>query len=75
MARRMWLVVKPTKHSELCDVLWECNWVELGNCFKGGLEGSEVYGLYYHKTPALNVAKSLLAVRDGTLPASAIQGG
>jgi hypothetical protein len=67
MNRKMWLVTKPGPLSEMADVCWECNWIDLGNAFKGGLEGAEVVGLYYHEVPARNVAQSLLDVRDGKL--------
>jgi len=61
---RMWLVTFPTAISELCDVLWECNWTDLGNAFKGGLDGSEVYGLYTDEDAARKVAVTLMAQRD-----------
>lgn len=62
---QMWLVTRPTADSELADVLWACSWTDLGNAFKGGLEGWEVVGLYASRPTALKVAKALLAVRDG----------
>lgn len=68
----MYLVTRPTEHSEFADVCWECDWTSLGNCFKGGLEGSEVVGLYHSKRQAENVAQSLLDVRDGKLDASMV---
>ena len=48
-SQRMWLVKKPTAHSEMVDVCWECDWADLGHAFKGGLDGSEVSGLYHHE--------------------------
>jgi hypothetical protein len=71
---RMWLVTRPTAKSEFCDVCWECDWTELGNCFRGGLEGSQVVGLYHSHRQAKAVAQSLLAVRDGKLDASTVAG-
>lgn len=70
--KKMWLVTWPTAISELADVLWECDWISLGNAFKGGLDGSEVCGLYHNEQQATNVAQSLLDVRDGRLDPSAI---
>lgn len=60
----MWLVTKPTADSELADVLWGCDWVSLGHAFKGGLEGSEVVGLFDREDVARSVATSLLMLRD-----------
>jgi hypothetical protein len=62
----MWLVTKPTPNSELCDVLWECNWTDLGNAFKGGLNGSEVVGLYRSHARALAIATRLMDANDNT---------
>lgn len=70
--RPMWLVTRPGPDSEMADVCWACNWVDLGHAFKGGLEGEEVYGLYYHEQQARNVAQSLLNVRDGKLDAAMV---
>jgi hypothetical protein len=64
---RMWLVTWPTAVSEMADVCWECDWIELGHAFKGGLEGAEVCDLYHSEQQARNVAQSLLDVRDGKL--------
>ena len=69
----MWLVIRSTPTSELADCCWECDWTALANAFKGGLEGSEVYGLYHHEEQARNVAQSLLDVRDGKLDPSMVQ--
>ena len=71
--KRMWLVTRPTAESELADVLWECDWTELGHAFRGGLEGAEVVGLFRTRPPALAVATSLLAVRDGQMPADQVR--
>ena len=71
--KRMWLVTRPTPTSEFADVCWECDWIDLGNCFRGGLEGSEVYGLYYNRKQAEAVAQSLLDVRDGKLSPTMIE--
>jgi len=70
--KSMWLVTKPTADSELVDILWECDWVHLGNWFRDGGDGSEIVGLYHHEQQARNVAMSLLAVRDGTLDAGMV---
>ena len=60
---KMWLVTNPTDDSELCDVLWECDWTDLGNAFKGGLDGATVVGLYYNYAQALAIATCILSAR------------
>jgi hypothetical protein len=68
-----WMVLKPTSESVLGDILFPCDWDRLQLQFLGGLKPSEIYDSYKHETQAVNVAESLLAVRDGKLAASMIR--
>ncbi len=60
---KFWIVLKPTKQSELVDILWQTDIQGMGLQFKGGLKPKEIKGIYTTKKEAEPIAKALLKKR------------
>lgn len=54
------IVTYPTKNSELADIIFEITWGGLPNQFRGGLEISDIFGIYHP-------SKESQAVKDAEL--------
>ena len=60
----LWFVTKPRPLSELGDICFSTSWAGLQRQFRGGLEASEIVGVYTTDREALQHAKQLLQERD-----------
>jgi hypothetical protein len=60
---KFWVVTKPSKNSELADILFNSDIKGMQNQFLGGLTKSEIVGIYSTKTEAEKIARKLLAKR------------
>ena len=58
---KFWVVTKPTKNSELEDILFKSDISQMELQFRGGLTAKEIIGLYMDKDEALGIAQSSLA--------------
>jgi hypothetical protein len=67
-----WVVTKPTPTSELGDICFEANIIELACQFRGGLDETTIHGIYVSEVEAQRVAANLLAEvkkkKDGSSP-------
>lgn len=60
-----WVVEKPTTNAELNDICFECsNVVEFARLVKGGLNESDIKGVFKKEAKAKKLAEKLLAERD-----------
>jgi vacuolar-type H+-ATPase subunit I/STV1 len=60
-----WVVEKPTTNAELNDICFECSSVaEFARLVKGGLNESDVKGIFTKEAKAKKLAEKLLAERD-----------
>lgn len=60
-----WVVEKPSTNAELNDVCFECNnVVEFARLVKGGLNESDIKGIFTKEAKAKKLAEKLLAERD-----------
>jgi len=57
---KFWVVTKPTKNSELVDILFETDLFGFVLQMKGGLKEDEVLGFYKNKEKAKKMAEKLL---------------
>ena len=57
---KFWGVTKPSKKSELVDILFNANMKRMEIQFKGGLTGNEIIGIFTTKNEAQKVAKLAL---------------
>jgi len=64
---KFYVVEKPTKNSELSDVFFETDLFEFVLQMKGGLEKSEIHGIYKTEGKAKSQATKLLKDRDANL--------
>jgi len=55
-----WVEIKPTKKSELIDILFHADMKRMELQFKGGLTGKEIIGIFTTKNEAEKVAKMAL---------------
>lgn len=60
----LWFVTKPTRASELGDVLFCSTWRDLALQFKGGLDPAEIVGAFVAENDARTLAEKLIADRD-----------
>ncbi len=58
---KFWVVTKPTKNSELADILFNSDIKGMQNQFLGGLTKAEIVGIYSTKSEAERIARKLLA--------------
>ena len=56
---KIWIVEKPTKHSEMADVVWSTDLKGLRLQFLGGLKAGNIIGAYTTKSEAMSVAKKI----------------
>ena len=61
---KFWVVTKPTRKSELVDILFNSDIKGMQNQFLGGLTESEIVGMYSTKSEAEKIARKLLAKRN-----------
>ena len=64
---KFYVVEKPTKNSELSDTFFETDLFEFVLQMKGGLEKSEIHGIYKTEGKAKSQATKLLKDRDTKL--------
>lgn len=57
---KFWVVTKPSKKSELIDILLHADMKKMELQFKGGLSGKEIIGIFTTKNEAEKVAKMAL---------------
>jgi len=57
---KFWVVTKPTKKSELIDILFHADMKRMELQFKGGLSGKKIIGIFTTKNEAEKVAKMAL---------------
>ncbi len=57
---KFWVVSKPSKKSELIDILLHADMKKMELQFKGGLSGKEIIGIFTTKNEAEKVAKMAL---------------
>jgi hypothetical protein len=57
---KFWVVTKPTKKSELIDILFHADMKRMELQFKGGLSGKEIIGIFTTRNEAEKVAKMAL---------------
>lgn len=57
---KFWVVTKPSKKSELVDILFNADMKRMELQFKGGLTGNEIIGIFTTKNEAEKVAKIAL---------------
>lgn len=57
---KFWVVTKPTKKSELIDILFHGDMKRMELQFKGGLSGKEIIGIFTTRNEADKVAKMAL---------------
>jgi len=57
---KIWVVIKPTKHSTMRDILFHADMSRLRLQFLGGLTAREIVGVWTTRREAEKVAKSLL---------------
>lgn len=57
---KFWVVTKPTKNSELVDILFETDLFGFVLQMKGGLKEDEVLGFYKNKEKAKKMAEKIL---------------
>lgn len=62
--KTMYIVTKPTPTSEMCDIFFEADILELELMFAGGLHGVDIVAIYSEPIEALRIAKMLLADRN-----------
>jgi hypothetical protein len=57
---KFWVVTKPSKNSELIDILFYADMKRMELQFKWGLSGKEIIGIFTTKNEAEKVAKMAL---------------
>lgn len=57
---KFWVVTKPSKNSELIDILFHADMKRMEFQFKGGLSGKVIIGIFTTKNEAEKVAKMAL---------------
>lgn len=57
---KFWVVTKPSKNSELIDILFHAVMIRMELQFKGGLSGKEIIGIFTTKNEAEKIAKMAL---------------
>lgn len=57
---KFWVVTKPSKNSELIDILFHADIKRMELQFKGGLSSKEIIGIFTTKNEAEKVAKMAL---------------
>lgn len=60
---KFWVVIEPTKFSELGGICFECDIAGMMYQFLGGLRSSEIAGIYTTKKEAEKLAKKLLKTK------------
>jgi hypothetical protein len=60
---KFWVVTKPTRDSELNDILFHSDMKYMRNQFVGGLKANEIIGTYQYKAEAEKIAKKLLKAK------------
>ena len=55
-----WLVLKPTKHSELGDICFRCDLKQFANQVRGGLDETSIVGVFADEDGAITEAMTLL---------------
>ena len=55
-----WIVTKPSKLSELEDIFFEADILDIALQVKGGLKGEEIVGFFKNKNKAKEIAENLL---------------
>jgi hypothetical protein len=62
----LWIVTRAGKHSVLQDIVFSCTIEELQRQFIGGLDASDIIGVWTDEKEARAMAKTVLACRDFT---------
>jgi hypothetical protein len=60
LPQKFWVVVRPSPHSTLRDILFSTDFSGFAKQIRGGLHESEIAGIYAEEPPALALAKLLL---------------
>ncbi len=58
---KIWVVTKPTEHSELVDIFFDTDFEGFIRQARGGLREEDLYGVYDDEAEAEGIAKGLLA--------------
>jgi len=64
---KFFIVEKPTKDSEMDDVVWECDLPTFALQIKGGLEVKNILGVYKQKSDARRAGTEALKAYQDTL--------